>query len=194
MFDFFKKKNVLKTTDYIFRSEEAKYQKLAVNLLAQKKVLLLYYFEDTKQQLINILQANNIAFSEIESAAPTVYLLQASTLLNKINISDYHIIFAEHHPSFQIENNIKQHLVETLSQNEVIFYTSLEDVLLQKFGSERIIAILDKMGFKEDEIIEHKMISDSIINVQQKIDKQLQFTSDTRMRKDWFEINKIDLT
>lgn len=193
MFDFFKKKKEIKTTDYIFRSEEAKYQKLVANTLAQKKVLLLYYFEDTKQQLIHTLQANNIAFSEMESTTTAVYLLQAATLLNKINISDYHIIFAEHHPSFQTENNIKQYLVETLLQNEVIFYTSLEDVLLQKFGAERIIAILDKMGFKEDEIIEHKMISDSIVNVQQKIDKQLQYASDTRMRKDWFEINKINL-
>jgi preprotein translocase subunit SecA len=39
---------------------------------------------------------------------------------------------------------------------------SLEDDLMRMFGSERIASLMDRMGYKEGEVIQHSMISKSI--------------------------------
>lgn len=50
-----------------------------------------------------------------------------------------------------------------------VFYLSLEDDLLIKFGGERIKKIMDSLGMEEDEIIEHSLISKAIASAQRKI-------------------------
>jgi preprotein translocase subunit SecA len=46
------------------------------------------------------------------------------------------------------------------------FYVSLEDDLMRLFGSERISKIMDRLGIKEGEVIQHSMITKSITNAQ----------------------------
>nr|HPH89040.1 hypothetical protein [Chitinophagales bacterium] len=54
----------------------------------------------------------------------------------------------------------------------------------------RILQLLEKMGYKDDEVIEHKMISTSIERAQKRIDENLSIhNNNTRQRKDWFELN-----
>jgi preprotein translocase subunit SecA len=46
------------------------------------------------------------------------------------------------------------------------------------------------MGFKDDEVIEHNMISTSIERAQKRIDENLSIhNNNTRQRKDWFDLN-----
>ena len=51
------------------------------------------------------------------------------------------------------------------------FYVSLEDNLMRLFGSERIAKMMDKMGLKEGEVIQHSMISKSIERAQKKVEE-----------------------
>jgi preprotein translocase subunit SecA len=51
------------------------------------------------------------------------------------------------------------------------FYVSLEDNLMRLFGSERIAKMMDKMGHKEGEVIQHGMISKSIERAQKKVEE-----------------------
>lgn len=51
------------------------------------------------------------------------------------------------------------------------FYVSLEDDLMRLFGSERISGLMDKMGLKEGEVIQHSMISKSIERAQKKVEE-----------------------
>ena len=52
-----------------------------------------------------------------------------------------------------------------------VFFVSLEDDLMRLFSSERIAGVMDKLGFKEGEMIEHKMISNSIERAQKKVEE-----------------------
>ena len=52
-----------------------------------------------------------------------------------------------------------------------VFYISLEADLMRMFGSDRIAAVMDRMGFQEGEMIEHKMISSNIEKAQKKVEE-----------------------
>lgn len=192
MFGLFKsKKKEIITKDFIYKNEAVKYKSMLQHLKDQEKSVLIYYFEDTKNAVQEVLNTALINYStEMNSFVTKVWLINANTILNKSDIGNRTVFFAEHHPSFSRENEIKQHLLEIEGIKEVIFYTSFEDKLLQLFGSERILQLMEKMGFKDDEVIEHTMISTSIERAQKRIDEKLSIhNNNTRQRKDWFEIN-----
>lgn len=192
MFGLFKsKKKEIITKDFIYKNEAVKYKSMLQHLKDQEKSVLIYYFEDTKNAVQEVLNTAPINYStDVNSFVTKVWLINANTLLNKSDIGNRTVFFAEHHPSFSRENEIKQHLLEIEGIKEVIFYTSFEDKLLQLFGSERILQLMEKMGFKDDEVIEHTMISTSIERAQKRIDEKLSIhNNNTRQRKDWFEIN-----
>jgi len=192
MFGLFKsKKKEIITKDFIYKNEAVKYKSMLQHLKDQEKSILIYYFEDTKNAIQEVLNTAPINYStDVNSFVTKVWLINANTILNKSDIGNRTVFFAEHHPSFSRENEIKQHLLEIEGIKEVIFYTSFEDKLLQLFGSERILQLMEKMGFKDDEVIEHTMISTSIERAQKRIDEKLSIhNNNTRQRKDWFEIN-----
>ncbi len=51
------------------------------------------------------------------------------------------------------------------------FFVSLEDDLMRMFGSEKIAGLMDRMGYKEGEVIQHRMISRSIERAQGKVEE-----------------------
>ncbi|HEX7847427.1 MAG TPA: SEC-C metal-binding domain-containing protein, partial [Chitinophagaceae bacterium] len=51
------------------------------------------------------------------------------------------------------------------------FFVSLEDDLMRMFGSERIASLMDKLGYKEGDVIQHSMISNSIQRAQKKVEE-----------------------
>jgi preprotein translocase subunit SecA len=52
-----------------------------------------------------------------------------------------------------------------------VFFVSLEDDLMRLFGSDRISKLMDQMGYEEGEVLEHKMISNSIERAQKKVEE-----------------------
>ena len=54
---------------------------------------------------------------------------------------------------------------------KAVFFVSMEDDLMRMFGSDRLAGLMDRMGFQEGEMIEHKMISDSIERAQKKVEE-----------------------
>jgi hypothetical protein len=192
MFGLFKsKKKEISTIDFIWKNDEVKYNALIKHLKEQDKSILIYYFEDSKNAIEEILTAASVNYSnEANSFATKVWLMNASAIVQKSDIGNRTVIFAEHHPSFARENEIKEHLSDKLGIQEITFYTSFDDKLLQLFDSERILQLLEKMGFKDDEVIEHNMISSSIERAQKRIDENLSIhNNNTRQRKDWFDLN-----
>jgi preprotein translocase subunit SecA len=51
------------------------------------------------------------------------------------------------------------------------FFVSLEDDLMRMFGSDRIAKIMDRLGIKEGEVIQHSMITKSIERAQKKVEE-----------------------
>jgi len=80
------------------------------------------------------------------------------------------ILGTERHESRRIDNQLRGRSGRQGDPGESRFYLSLEDDLLRIFGSERISAIMDRLGVQENEPIEHKLISRSIEGAQKKVE------------------------
>ena len=81
------------------------------------------------------------------------------------------IIGTERHESRRVDRQLRGRAGRQGDPGSSVFYVSLEDDLMRMFGSERIAAVMDKMGFQEGEMIEHSMISSSIERAQKKVEE-----------------------
>lgn len=165
MFGLFKQKKSIQVTDLIWKTERIKYDALIKQLEDNNKHILIYFFEDTKKNIIDELQRANINFSENTSSNATILVVKPTQIFQISNAENTNIIFVEHYPLLSTEQKLKQHILEVLNIQNVTFYTSFEDELLQLFGAEKILAIMEKMGFNENEPMSHNLISSSIENV-----------------------------
>ncbi len=80
------------------------------------------------------------------------------------------IIGTERHESRRIDNQLRGRSGRQGDPGKSKFFLSLEDDLMRIFGSDRIKGIMIKFGMKEDEPIEHKMISNAIAKAQKKVE------------------------
>jgi preprotein translocase subunit SecA len=81
------------------------------------------------------------------------------------------IIGTERHESRRVDRQLRGRAGRQGDPGSSQFFVSLEDDLMRMFGSERIAKIMDRMGIKEGEVIQHSMISKSIERAQRKVEE-----------------------
>lgn len=81
-----------------------------------------------------------------------------------------HIIGSERHESRRIDNQLRGRAGRQGDPGQSRFFLSLEDDLMRIFAGDRVMNMFRAMGLKEDEAIEHKMVSRSIEGAQGKVE------------------------
>ncbi len=81
-----------------------------------------------------------------------------------------HILGTERHESRRIDNQLRGRSGRQGDPGSSRFYLSLEDNLMRIFGSERISGLMEKLGMKEGEPIENRMVSKAIENAQKRVE------------------------
>ena len=81
------------------------------------------------------------------------------------------IIGTERHESRRVDRQLRGRAGRQGDPGSSVFFVSLEDQLMRLFASERIARVMDKLGFKEGEMIEAKMINNSIERAQKKVEE-----------------------
>ena len=81
------------------------------------------------------------------------------------------IIGTERHESRRVDRQLRGRAGRQGDPGTSQFYVSLEDDLMRMFGSERIASLMDKLGYKEGDVIQHSMISKSIQRAQKKVEE-----------------------
>ena len=81
-----------------------------------------------------------------------------------------HILGTERHESRRIDNQLRGRAGRQGDPGSSRFYLSLEDNLMRIFGSERISGLMEKLGMKEGEPIENRMVSKAIENAQKRVE------------------------
>jgi len=81
------------------------------------------------------------------------------------------IIGTERHESRRVDRQLRGRSGRQGDPGSSQFFVSLEDDLMRMFGSERISKIMDRMGLKEGEVIQHPMITKSIERAQRKVEE-----------------------
>jgi preprotein translocase subunit SecA len=81
------------------------------------------------------------------------------------------ILGTERHESRRVDRQLRGRSGRQGDPGTSQFFVSLEDDLMRMFGSERIASLMDRMGYKEGEVIQHSMISKSIERAQKKVEE-----------------------
>ena len=81
------------------------------------------------------------------------------------------IIGTERHESRRVDRQLRGRAGRQGDPGSSVFFVSLEDNLMRLFASERIARVMDKLGFKDGEMIEAKMINNSIERAQRKVEE-----------------------
>ncbi|HRE41078.1 MAG TPA: preprotein translocase subunit SecA [Ignavibacteria bacterium] len=82
-----------------------------------------------------------------------------------------HIIGTERHESRRIDRQLRGRSGRQGDPGSSRFYLSLEDDLMRLFGNERIANVMQRLGMKEGEAIEHSMITSSVERAQKKVEE-----------------------
>ncbi len=105
--------------------------------------------------------------------------LHASKLQNKSPV------FVEHYPLHEKEMD----LIKNWHAEKIIVFSAMDEPLFKHFGSDKLIPLMKMMGMKEDEVIEHSMVSKSIIKGQGKIAQQVTMEQSSASQEDWMRKN-----
>jgi len=81
------------------------------------------------------------------------------------------IIGTERHESRRVDRQLRGRAGRQGDAGSSQFFVSLEDNLMRLFGSERVAKLMDRMGLKEGEMIQHSMITKSIERAQKKVEE-----------------------
>lgn len=81
------------------------------------------------------------------------------------------IIGTERHDSRRVDRQLRGRAGRQGDPGSSSFYVALEDDLMRMFGSERIAGLMDRMGYKEGEVIQHSLITRTIERAQKKVEE-----------------------
>ncbi len=96
------------------------------------------------------------------------------------------IIGTERHESRRVDRQLRGRAGRQGDPGSSQFFVSLEDDLMRLFGSERIASLMDKMGHKDGEVLQHGMITKSIERAQRKVEE-----NNFGMRKNLLEYDDV---
>jgi preprotein translocase subunit SecA len=81
------------------------------------------------------------------------------------------IVGTERHDSRRVDRQLRGRAGRQGDPGSSLFFVSLEDDLMRKFGSDRASKLMDKFGYKEGEVIQHSMMSKTIERSQKKVEQ-----------------------
>ncbi len=87
-----------------------------------------------------------------------------------LSVGGLHVIGTERHESRRIDNQLRGRCARQGDPGSSVFYVSLEDELMRLFGSDKIVPLMEKLGMKEGEVIESRLITKQIENAQKRVE------------------------
>ena len=154
MFSLFGNKSKIKPVDRIALTKKAKWENCLGLSTENTNIIFIAWFDETFNEFNDFVRETSLK-------KPEVILAKEVQFMRAQNAA---FIFLEHYPLYSKDHT----LFEKLQLEEVIIYTSLDEPLLLQAGSEKIRSIMHSLGMKENEVLEHKLISAAIKNLQQK--------------------------
>ncbi|WP_421874808.1 hypothetical protein [Marinoscillum sp.] len=193
---FWKKKPKGPTKSYIaYMSKMAKYRVVMAHFAESPgQQLLVYFFDQTRKEIEQMAGVLNIQLKKPGELASTddLILCSAYDLANHTFAGITKAIAMEVHPFNSINELLEKRFQET-SDMQIEFHLGMDEVALASFGMDRIIHVMQQMGMKENEPIEHSMVAKSIERGLQRQEETLKAThQDVRTsQEEWISANKL---
>lgn len=100
-------------------------------------------------------------------------------------LQDKEPVFVEHYPLHSKETE----LIKNWEKKKIIVFSALDEPLFKHFGSDKVIPMVKMLGMKEDEAIEHSLVSKSIIKGQEKIAEMVVIEQLANSQAEWMAKN-----
>lgn len=130
------------------------------------KVLNAKYHEQEAEIIANAGDLGNVTIATNMAGRGTDIKLGEGV----VEVGGLKIIGTERHESRRIDNQLRGRSGRQGDPGISKFYICLEDELMRRFGSERIQAVVEKLGLEDDDAIENKIITKQIENAQKKVE------------------------
>ena len=187
MFGLFKKKKKYFSAKVCFSARGM--ENNVIEGLMNEDYLVIVFFRETHTRLVEKLNVALLS-EHILMADKVMSGHESSRIRNFISKPNKRIVLGERYPLIKHEEDLAEYLIATFGiATPIAAFCSLDDAILHQFGAERIKAMMQRMGTKEDEIIEHDMLESAIERAQEKISKQVIVESKTNSIVDWMKIN-----
>jgi len=176
----------------------------ALKAITQNQVPVIFcYFEDTITEVIAFLTSTGVphfhltndSIGEASGKNNVVLVCDASLISSSSGLTGLlrtissggkiQFLFIGHYPLPAKENKILEKL-SSYPSAEITFCSSIDDPSFEPFGADRIVAILDQLGLKEDECIEHSMVSKAMANAREKIASMVKHEVVAKSEGEWF--------
>ncbi len=176
MFGLFEKSQGprIKITNKVWMSKQAKYDACKRMLELDPFMVFVTFFPATKRDLVDFLNAD-VQGSTVSLTSETF----PDLLRNRI------VVFAEHHPLISVEEKE----IRRLMLDDVSVLVSLDEPFFKTFGGDKTIAMMNKLGINENEILDHSFIDKAIRNAQEKISKKVIVEQPAPSQEEWFNLN-----
>ena len=173
-------------------------------LLCMKKSelpLVVTLFEDSHKSLVNFFDSLKVPFQvvnrideidELHKENKIAVLSRATPGLPGDRISQQthvSIFIFGRYPALKIENGIIENLSAHFPNARISFCLSLDQPLFQFLGADHIRSLMGTLGMKEEEYIEHAMVTKAISRALEKVNKDLVTEIKTHSEQEWFTIN-----
>jgi hypothetical protein len=177
LFNFSNKNANPTIQDLIWMSHTAKLNGCLKLVQLQQDVVIAAWFSNTVDEFDRFLNEQNGLGVEI---------LQARSMM-AIQANNKKIILLEHYPLLKREIDF----ISNVNPSQVIVLSSLDEPLFEQFGSDKIIQVMKSLGMKDDEMIQHPMITKAIVQAQTKLEKKVVVENSANSSKEWFERNGV---
>lgn len=179
MFGWFGNKNKVREAEvvsHVGASRKMAFVALAEKLKEKSNADVFFFFPQTRDEFMEILsqqQLNgNISFQD------------AGKYRGQILAGNSEFFCLEFPPLYSSFQKLLQQLGAGTSLH---VYSGLDEPLFDQFGGERILSLMKTLGMKEDELIEHKMVTQSIERAQKKLEEKMMFSIQASSSKEWFD-------
>ena len=210
MFSILKESPLAARIDKVWKTKLARSKGIATEALrslTQGQIpLVFFFFEEDQRQFVEFLDSKKAPYFLVtEGKGPeaiqqkgTIFMMDAFAtaspemidFVSKYSqISPLSILFLGHYPLPAPENKVLENLEQSVGSLPLVFCLSLEDALLQTFGTDRIKPLVETLGLGDDECIEHAMVSKAIFRAREKLETRVEHEIKTKTEAAWFARN-----
>jgi hypothetical protein len=169
-------------------------------------VIVASFFALSLERIEAEMDAGGVAFQRLLfgagadlAAGPRIWTLDASRIAQQYAFDGwllgtgkaYSFLFVEHHPLASQERVLLDVLDESskLHAQRVRFFVGLDEPLMLRFGADRIVQLMDRLGIGAGDVIRHPLVDRAIGRAQDKLRKAAPNAVPARSAEEWFELN-----
>ncbi|MGC4103275.1 hypothetical protein [Ferruginibacter sp.] len=162
-------------TDRTYMTTAAKIKACAALAKEQPGTIFLCWFADTLKKFREAFQQQGLDELKVMDVKN----------FHSAMLGDHLPVFTEHFPMHSKELA----LVEHWPVKKIVVYSAMDEPLFKHFGSEKMLPLMKMLGMKEDEVIEHSLVTKSIIKGQNKIAAAVTMELSAASQQEWLDKN-----